>query len=94
MIIFAAGSTKVKISANNEQGTSSDFVDRRRASLERYLVRTAAHPVFNIDPDFREFLEAGNHFGGNSGSFTIALVIMLVVANGGVVTIVLLIVHV
>lgn len=53
--------TKIKMSAQNEQGSSSEFVERRRASLERYLKRTAAHPVLCVDPDFREFLEAGKN---------------------------------
>lgn len=46
---------------NQEQnsGSTSEFIERRRAALERYLNRTAAHPVLSIDPDFREFLEAG-----------------------------------
>jgi len=52
------GMTKVKMSAQNEQGASSEFIERRRASLERYLRRTAEHPTFRVDPDFREFLEA------------------------------------
>lgn len=52
------GMTKIKMSAQNEQGSSSEFVERRRASLERYLKRTATHPVLCVDPDFREFLEA------------------------------------
>lgn len=47
------------MSAQNEQGSSSEFVEKRRASLERYLSRTAAHPILKMDPDFREFLEAG-----------------------------------
>lgn len=52
--------TKIKMSNQQEQGTSSgEFIERRRASLERYLRRTAAHPVLSVDPDFREFLEAG-----------------------------------
>ncbi len=33
------------------------FVERRRAALERYMNRTAAHPSLRTDPDFREFLE-------------------------------------
>ena len=33
------------------------FVERRRAALERYMNRTAAHPSLKADPDFREFLE-------------------------------------
>ncbi|RUS79550.1 hypothetical protein EGW08_012680 [Elysia chlorotica] len=49
------GMTKVKMS--KEDTSSSDFVERRRAALERYLVRTAAHPVLASDPDFIEFLE-------------------------------------
>lgn len=32
-------------------------MERRRANLERYLNRTAHHPVLRMDPDFREFLE-------------------------------------
>lgn len=52
--------TKIKMSNQPEQGTSGgDFVEKRRASLERYLKRTSAHPVLSVDPDFREFLEAG-----------------------------------
>lgn len=54
--------TKVKMSNQTEQGSSSDFIERRRSALERYLIRTAAHPVFSVDPDFREFLEAGKVF--------------------------------
>ncbi|XP_046661334.1 sorting nexin-2-like [Homalodisca vitripennis] len=53
------GTTKVKMSAQNEQGSSSEFLEQRRAALERYLIRTAAHPTFKGDPDFREFLESG-----------------------------------
>lgn len=32
-------------------------MERRRAALERYMNRTAAHPILRTDPDFREFLE-------------------------------------
>lgn len=34
----------------------SEFVERRRASLERFLARTVAHPKLRTDPDLREFL--------------------------------------
>ena len=34
-----------------------DFVEKRRAALERYLNRTGCHPSLRVDPDFREFLE-------------------------------------
>merc|ERR1712241_853298 len=40
-----------------ENATQSEFVEKRRASLERYLNRTAGHPNLRVDPDFREFLE-------------------------------------
>jgi PX domain len=33
------------------------FIERRRAALERFMNRTAAHPSLRADPDFREFLE-------------------------------------
>ncbi|KAK9497297.1 hypothetical protein O3M35_004641 [Rhynocoris fuscipes] len=52
------GMTKVKMSGQNEQRSSCEFLERRRASLERYLQRTAAHPVLALDPDFREFLQS------------------------------------
>ncbi|XP_072761529.1 sorting nexin-2 [Anoplolepis gracilipes] len=55
------GTTKVKMSGDKSQeqnSSSTEFLERRRAALERYLNRTAAHPVLSIDPDFREFLEA------------------------------------
>merc|ERR1719180_70553 len=51
------GMTKVKMSKEDEDATQSEFVERRRASLERYLNRTAGHPNLRVDPDFREFLE-------------------------------------
>ncbi|CAH1796001.1 unnamed protein product [Owenia fusiformis] len=49
------GMTKVKM-AKDESGTR-EFVQVRRAALERYLNRTAAHPILRDDSDFREFLE-------------------------------------
>lgn len=48
--------------SNQPEGGSSngnDFIERRRAALERYVRRTAEHPVLVLDPDFREFLESG-----------------------------------
>lgn len=53
--------TKIKMSKENENGAANgnDFIERRRAALERYLRRTAEHPVLVLDPDFREFLESG-----------------------------------
>jgi len=51
------GMTKVKMAKEDENTSQSDFVEKRRASLERYLNRTASHPNLRVDPDFREFLE-------------------------------------
>lgn len=48
--------TKLKMSSQPDQ--EQDFVEKRRKALERYLTRTASHPVLRDDPDFREFLEA------------------------------------
>lgn len=56
--------TKIKMSGDKTQehnSSSTEFIERRRAALERYVNRTAAHPVLSVDPDFREFLEAGKH---------------------------------
>jgi len=51
------GMTKVKMSKEDEGTTQFEFVEKRRAALERYLNRTASHPNLRVDPDFREFLE-------------------------------------
>lgn len=51
------GMTKVKMSKEDETSVQSEFVEKRRAALERYLNRTATHPNLRVDPDFREFLE-------------------------------------
>merc|ERR1719445_1197900 len=51
------GMTKVKMSKEDESTTQFEFVEKRRAALERYLNRTASHPNLRVDPDFREFLE-------------------------------------
>lgn len=54
------GMTKIKMSKDSEPGNSAEFVEKRRASLERFLNRTAAHPVLRLDNDFREFIESDN----------------------------------
>jgi sorting nexin-1/2 len=46
---------KVKIS--KDEGIPSDFIDRRRSQLERYLNRLAHHEKLIQDPDFRDFIE-------------------------------------
>lgn len=40
------------------QGLSMEWVENRRAALQRYLNRTAQHPVLSQDPDFINFLES------------------------------------
>lgn len=52
----AVGTAKVKMSKDDDV-VNDDFIEKRRIALERYLNRTAAHPVLRADPDFREFLE-------------------------------------
>lgn len=69
-IFFISGTTKLKMtstpsveSANGPNGgVQSEFVERRRAALERFLNRVAQHPVLSIDPDFRQFLESGQFY--------------------------------
>lgn len=65
------GNAKIKMSSGQTDGgggggggafvigNGNDFIERRRSALERYLRRTADHPVLILDPDFREFLESG-----------------------------------
>jgi len=52
----AVGMAKVKMS-KDENVSSGEFIEKRRAALERYLNRNASHPILCADPDFREFLE-------------------------------------
>ncbi|XP_004066915.1 sorting nexin-1 [Oryzias latipes] len=49
------GMTKVKVGMDDP--SSVEFVERRRAALERYLQRVVSHPSLVQDPDVREFLE-------------------------------------
>ncbi|KAJ7311210.1 hypothetical protein JRQ81_006821 [Phrynocephalus forsythii] len=49
------GMTKVKV--GKEDSSSTEFLEKRRAALERYLQRTVNHPTVLQDPDIREFLE-------------------------------------
>ncbi|KAG0716360.1 Sorting nexin-2 [Chionoecetes opilio] len=54
----AIGTTKIKLGSDkNADSGSSDFIERRRAALERYMNRTSAHSTLRADPDFREFIE-------------------------------------
>ncbi|TSL10179.1 Sorting nexin-2 [Bagarius yarrelli] len=49
------GMTKVKV--GKEDLSSTEFVEKRRAALERYLMRTVNHPALIKDPDVIQFLE-------------------------------------
>ncbi|XP_061671255.1 sorting nexin-1-like isoform X2 [Syngnathoides biaculeatus] len=49
------GMTKVKVGMDDP--SSVEFVERRRAALERYLQRVVSHHLLIQDPDVREFLE-------------------------------------
>jgi len=51
------GMTKVKMSKESGESVQDEFVERRRAALERFLNRTATYSSLRTDPDFREFLE-------------------------------------
>ncbi|XP_063842853.1 sorting nexin-2-like isoform X2 [Scylla paramamosain] len=54
----AIGTTKIKLGSDkNADSGSLDFIERRRAALERYMNRTSTHPTLRADPDFREFVE-------------------------------------
>jgi len=50
----AFNQTKLKMSSVDP---AADFLEKRRAALQRYLQRTAALPHLRADPDFREFVE-------------------------------------
>lgn len=68
MFYFYKGSTRIKISGNqSDQTTSAEFIEKRRLALERFLKRIALHPILRNDKNFCEFLEQGIY------SFFIAL---------------------
>lgn len=45
------------MSKTEEEAQQIDFIERRRAALERYLNQLGRHKVLVQDPDFRDFLE-------------------------------------
>lgn len=53
----AVGTAKIKLAKDEADLSGVNFLERRRAQLERYLQRNADHPLICADPDFREFLE-------------------------------------
>lgn len=57
------GSTKVKISPQQTDSTAGptntmEWVEIRRAALERFLQKTAQHPILRVDLDFINFLQS------------------------------------
>ena len=50
--------TKFSKEEQAKGGASQDFIERRRAALERYLNRTATHPVLRKDDIFVDFLQS------------------------------------
>uniref|UniRef100_A0AAR2KWD8 Sorting nexin-1 n=1 Tax=Pygocentrus nattereri TaxID=42514 RepID=A0AAR2KWD8_PYGNA len=54
------GMTKVKV--GKEDPSSAEFVEKRRAALERYLQRVVSHPALLQDSDVQEFLEREEWF--------------------------------
>lgn len=58
------GTTKVKMSSSSQSqtepgvGIGMEWVENRRAALERFLSRTAQHPVLCVDPEFVNFLQS------------------------------------
>lgn len=61
-IFIIVGTTKVKMSSQSQSepgvGLGMEWVENRRAALERFLCRTAQHPVLCDDPDFINFLQS------------------------------------
>ena len=62
--------TTLKFSKSEDNNAA--FLERRQASLQRYLNRLARHPVLRKDSDFMEFLENPNEveqdmYGGGCG---------------------------
>ena len=53
------GTAKVKMSSK-EDTSPVDFIEKRRAALQRFLTRLASHRTFRYDPDFRDFVELGD----------------------------------
>lgn len=60
------GTTKVKMTSGQGTGTAGEqaaglgleWLENRRAALERFLCRIAQHPVLCVDADFVNFLQS------------------------------------
>ncbi|KAF6025587.1 SNX2 [Bugula neritina] len=60
------GMAKVKMS--KEESGSQDFIEKRRAALERYMNRIVAHSTLRMDPDVRDFLTMDTDLPKASGT--------------------------
>uniref|UniRef100_A0A5S6Q901 PX domain-containing protein n=1 Tax=Trichuris muris TaxID=70415 RepID=A0A5S6Q901_TRIMR len=54
--VFVSTKAKMVKGTIEEDPVTAEFLERRRASLERYIRRTADHPVLLQDPDFQNFI--------------------------------------
>jgi len=80
------GTTKLKMSSGQQEsgaagvGAPSEFLEKRRAVLERFMNRTAAHAILRVDPDFRDFLEIDSDLpkATNTSAFSGAGVVRLI----------------
>lgn len=74
------GTTKVKISSGQaDPANQSEFLEKRRAGLERFMNRIAVHSTLRVDPDFRDFLEMDSDLpkSTNTSAFSGAGVVRL-----------------
>ena len=74
------GTTKVKITSGQpDPANQSEFLEKRRAGLERFMNRIAAHLILRVDPDFRDFLEMDSDLpkSTNTSAFSGAGVVRL-----------------
>ncbi|XP_053675528.1 sorting nexin-2 [Anopheles nili] len=66
------GTTKVRMGSQPQSDDGSDmnleWIDKRRASLERFLNRVAQHPILCQDTDFINFLESDQELPRSANS--------------------------
>jgi len=69
------GTTKVKMSPQQSESNPNsgmEWIEIRRAALERFLNRTAQHRVLRIDPDFINFLQTDKELPGAINTSTLS----------------------
>lgn len=67
-------------SGQADSATPPDFIEKRRALLERFMNRLAAHSILRLDPDFRDFLETDSDLpkATNTSAFSGAGMVRLI----------------